>query len=91
MPENAKPPTSRRLQARVFRVVNVPIRFILGLPLTTPLGRIQLGTDGSFDRDSVARAVQDGFRVVRWDAYGSGVKPRNSSPGRPASIRPDGT
>jgi hypothetical protein len=38
MPENTKPPQSRRVQARVFRVANVPMRFILGLPVPTPLG-----------------------------------------------------
>jgi hypothetical protein len=154
MPENTKPPLSRRLQARAFRIVNVPMRLILGLPVPTPLGRnlmltfiigrktgrtyrqplsyardgdalltpgggkwklnlvsgtpvrirlrgkdisatpelvgdadevgrllrtmadgnpaaarfvgIQRHADGSFDRDGVARAVQYGFRIVRW-------------------------
>lgn len=154
MPENTKPPLSRRVQVRVFKVVNVPMRFILGLPVPTPLGRnlmlafiigrktgktyrqplsyvrdgdalltpgggtwkvnlrsgtavrirlrgrdiaatpelvsdvdevrsllatmaagnpaagrmvgIKRGPDGSFDRDGVTRAVQYGFRVVRW-------------------------
>ncbi len=32
-------PLSRRLQARAFRVVNVPMRLMLGLPVATPLGR----------------------------------------------------
>lgn len=31
-------PLSRRIQARVFRIVNVPMRFVLGLPFATPLG-----------------------------------------------------
>ncbi|MGB6454609.1 MAG: nitroreductase/quinone reductase family protein [Streptosporangiaceae bacterium] len=39
MPENTKPPLSRRVQARVFKIVNVPMRFILGLPVATPMGR----------------------------------------------------
>jgi deazaflavin-dependent oxidoreductase (nitroreductase family) len=39
MPLTAKPPLSRRLQARFFRIVNVPMRLILGLPVGTPLGR----------------------------------------------------
>src|SRR5215469_16160952 len=39
MPETSRPPLSRRLQARFFRVVNVPMRLILGLPVATPLGR----------------------------------------------------
>jgi F420H(2)-dependent quinone reductase len=159
MPETTKPPLSRRLQARGFKVANVPMRLILGLPVPTPLGRnlmlafiigrktgatyrqplsyvrdgdalltpgggkwklnlvsgtpvrlrlrgrdisampelvsdveevrtllttiaagnpaagrmvgVQRATDGSFDRDAVARAVQYGFRVVRWHPTGS--------------------
>lgn len=154
MPATTRPPLSRRLQARFFRVVNVPMRVILGLPVATPLGRnlmlafvigrksgktyrqpvsyvrdgdalltpgggkwklnlisgtpvrlrlrgrdisatpelvsdidevgsllktmaagnpaaarfvgIQRGPDGSFDRGGVERAVQYGFRIVRW-------------------------
>lgn len=31
-------PLSRRLQARAMRVVNVPMRLVLGLPFATPLG-----------------------------------------------------
>jgi hypothetical protein len=33
------PPLARRLQARFFRAVNVPMRAALGLPFATPLGR----------------------------------------------------
>jgi hypothetical protein len=32
-------PLSRRLQQRFFRVVNIPMRGVLGLPVATPLGR----------------------------------------------------
>ena len=32
-------PLDRRIQARVMRVMNVPMRAILGLPFPTPLGR----------------------------------------------------
>ncbi len=32
-------PLLRRIQARLFRVVNVPMRAVLGLPVPTPLGR----------------------------------------------------
>jgi hypothetical protein len=32
-------PLSRRLQSRAFRIINVPMRFVLGLPVATPLGR----------------------------------------------------
>jgi hypothetical protein len=38
MPVTAKPPLRRRIQVRVFRVVNVPMRLMLGLPFATPLG-----------------------------------------------------
>jgi F420H(2)-dependent quinone reductase len=39
MPAEPNRPLSRRVQARVFRVLNVPMRAILGLPFATPLGR----------------------------------------------------
>jgi hypothetical protein len=43
MPSAAKRPLGRRIQRRVFRVVNVPMRVILGLPFATPLsGRLML-------------------------------------------------
>jgi deazaflavin-dependent oxidoreductase (nitroreductase family) len=170
MPENIKPPLSRRVQARVFRIVNVPMRFLLGLPMPTPLGRnlmlafivgrktgrtyrqplsyvrdgdalltpgggkwklnlvggtrvrirlrgrdisatpelvsdvdevrsllatmaagnptaarmvgIQRGPDGGFDRDGVARAVQHGFRIVRWHLRGSDAEARAPTSGQ---------
>ncbi len=37
-PESSRPPLSRRLQVRAFRVINVPMRMVLGLPVATPLG-----------------------------------------------------
>jgi len=40
MTHKARPPLSRRLQMRampvVFRVVDVQMRFVLGLPIATP-------------------------------------------------------
>jgi hypothetical protein len=43
MTDDSRPPLSRRLQMRlmplVFRVVNVPMRLVLGLPTSTPLGK----------------------------------------------------
>ncbi len=174
MPETTKPPLSRRLQARFFRVVNVPMRIILGLPFATPLGRnlmlafivgrktgktyrqpvsyvrdgdalltpgggkwklnlvggtpvrlrvrgrdvsvtpelvgdvdevgtllqtmaagnpaaarfvgIQRGTDGSFDRDGVERAVRYGFRIVRWHL----PEPTTGAPTSPRPTEPTG-
>jgi hypothetical protein len=35
----SKPPLSRRLQAKAFRVINIPMRAMLGLPFPTPAGR----------------------------------------------------
>lgn len=32
-------PARRRLQARAFRIINVPMRLVLGLPFPTPPGR----------------------------------------------------
>ncbi len=38
-------PMRRRLQARIMRIVNVPVRAVLGLPFPTPLGgRLMLVT-----------------------------------------------
>jgi deazaflavin-dependent oxidoreductase (nitroreductase family) len=39
MSTRTKRPLSRRIQQRVFRVLNVPMRAVLGLPVGTPLGR----------------------------------------------------
>ncbi len=38
-------PLGRRVQARAFRVLNVPMRLILGLPFPTPPGRRLRGRD----------------------------------------------
>lgn len=38
MSQPARPPIRRRLQARAFRIINVPMRAVLGLPVGTPLG-----------------------------------------------------
>jgi hypothetical protein len=37
--ERANRPLGRRVQARVFSVINVPMRALLSLPIATPLGR----------------------------------------------------
>jgi deazaflavin-dependent oxidoreductase (nitroreductase family) len=43
MSERPKRPLSRRIQARVMSMLNVPMRVILGLPFPTPLsGRLML-------------------------------------------------
>jgi hypothetical protein len=38
MSARIKRPLGRRIQQRVFRVLNVPMRALLGLPFATPLG-----------------------------------------------------
>lgn len=38
MAARKKRPLRRRVQARVMRMVNVPMRLVLGLPFATPLG-----------------------------------------------------
>jgi deazaflavin-dependent oxidoreductase (nitroreductase family) len=39
MPEQNQRPLGRKLQARAMRIINVPMRAVLGLPFPTPLGR----------------------------------------------------
>lgn len=39
MSATATRPLGRRVQARAFRIINVPMRLVLGLPVATPLGR----------------------------------------------------
>jgi hypothetical protein len=38
MSDTVKRPLGRRVQVRAFRVINVPMRVVLGLPVATPLG-----------------------------------------------------
>jgi deazaflavin-dependent oxidoreductase (nitroreductase family) len=38
MSQATKRPASRRVQTTIFRIVNVPMRALLGLPFGTPLG-----------------------------------------------------
>jgi F420H(2)-dependent quinone reductase len=43
MSQPTKRPAGRRMQATIFRIVNVPMRAVLGLPIPTPLsGRLML-------------------------------------------------
>lgn len=39
MSDPSRRPLGRRLQADVMRIVNVPMRIVLGLPVATPLGK----------------------------------------------------
>ncbi|HXZ66225.1 MAG TPA: hypothetical protein VEH05_15915, partial [Streptosporangiaceae bacterium] len=55
-----------------------------GNPAAARFVGIQRGTDGSFDRDGVERAVRYGFRIVRWhlpdSAAGASASPRSTEP-----------
>jgi hypothetical protein len=89
MPGTTRPPLSRRLQARFFRVVNVPMRLILGLPVATPLGRnlmlaFVIGrTSGKTYRQPVSY-VRDGDALL---TPGGGKWKLNLVPGTPVRIR----
>ena len=89
MPENTKAPVSRRLQARFFRIVNVPMRVILGLPVATPLGRNLMlvfltgRKTGNAYRQPVSY-VRDGDTLL---TPGGGKWKLNLSPGQPVRLR----
>jgi hypothetical protein len=82
-------PPGRRLQATVFRVVNVPMRAVLGLPFPTPLGgRLMLlyltgRKTGKRYRQPVSY-VRDGDELL---TPGGGRWRLNLSDGQPVRIR----
>ena len=82
-------PVGRRIQRRVFRVVNVPMRAILGLPFATPLsGRLMLvfltgRKTGRAYRQPVSY-VRDGTDLL---TPGGGNWKLNLTGGRPVRIR----
>lgn len=82
-------PLGRRVQQRVFRVVNVPMRVILGLPFATPLsGRLMLvfltgRRTGRSYRQPVSY-VRDGADLL---TPGGGNWKLNLTGGRPVRIR----
>jgi hypothetical protein len=85
-------PMSRKIQARVFRVVNVPMRFVLGLPFATPLGsRLMLI---SYQGRNSGKAYRQPVSFVR-DADvlltpGGGKWKLNLASGAPIRIRLNG-
>lgn len=89
MPANAKPPLSRRVQARVFKIVNVPMRLILGLPVATPPGRSLMlafvigRTSGRTYRQPVSY-VRDGDTLL---TPGGGKWKLNLADGVPVRLR----
>ena len=82
-------PMARRIQARVFRLINVPMRLVLGLPFPTPLGRrlmlvFVIGRrTGRVYRQPVSY-VRDGETLL---TPGGGRWTRNLRPERPVRIR----
>jgi hypothetical protein len=82
-------PLRRRLQARVMRVVNVPMRVVLGLPFATPLsGRLMLvfltgRRTGKSYRQPVSY-VRQGTTLL---SPGGGRWKLNLQQGRPERIR----
>jgi len=85
----SKRPLGRRIQQRVFQVVNVPMRAVLGLPFATPLsGRLMLvfltgRKTGKSYRQPVSY-VRDGAALL---TPGGGNWKLNLADGRPEWIR----
>lgn len=89
MPEKAKPPLSRRLQARFFKIVNVPMRQVLGLPVATPLGRnlmlaFVIGRKSGKTYRQPISYVRDGEALL---TPGGGKWKLNLVPGEPVRLR----
>jgi hypothetical protein len=86
---NGNRPLRRRIQARVMRVVNVPMRAVLGLPFPTPLsGRLMLAfltgrRTGRSYRQPVSY-VRQGTTLL---SPGGGRWKLNLQEGRPERIR----
>lgn len=89
MPATTRPPLSRRLQPRFLRIVNVPMRLILGLPVATPLGRnLMLAyltgrKTGKAYRQPISY-VRDGDTLL---TPGGGKWKLNLVPGEPVRLR----
>jgi deazaflavin-dependent oxidoreductase (nitroreductase family) len=85
----ARRPVGRRLQARVFRIVNVPIRVALSLPVATPMSRRLMlvhlvgRKTGKHYRQPVSY-VADGAALL---TPGGGRWTRNLRDGRPVQVR----
>jgi hypothetical protein len=88
-PHTARRALRRRLQARAMRVVNVPMRFVLGLPVATPLSRrLMLITftgrkSGKTYRQPLSYVDYDGALLTP----GGGKWKLNLSPGEPVRMR----
>jgi hypothetical protein len=89
MSQRPRRPLGRRLQARVMRVINVPMRQILGLPVATPLSRrLMLARITGRNTGKVYRQplsyVQQGSTLL---TPGGGKWKLNLRDGRPVPIR----
>lgn len=88
-PQRPALPRGRRIQARLFRIVNVPMRAVLGLPVPTPLGGTLMlayivgRTTGRLYRQPVSY-VRDGGALL---TPGGGRWKLNLADGRPVRIR----
>jgi F420H(2)-dependent quinone reductase len=88
-PGKTRRPLRRRLQARVMRVVNVPMRVVLGLPVATPLSRrLMLITftgrkSGKTYRQPLSYVEHDGILLTP----GGGKWKLNLPPGEPVRMR----
>ncbi len=89
MSTRTKRPLGRRIQQRVFRVLNVPMRAVLGLPFATPLsGRLMLvfltGRKTGKSYRQPLSYVRDGTVLL---TPGGGNWKLNLQAGRPQRIR----
>src|SRR6266487_4536054 len=89
MPARSKRPLGRRIQQRVFRVLNVPMRAVLGLPFATPLSsRLMLvfltGRKTGKSYRQPLSYVRDGTVLL---TPGGGNWKLNLQAGRPQRIR----
>jgi deazaflavin-dependent oxidoreductase (nitroreductase family) len=93
MPDEVRRPLRRRVQATAFRIVNVPMRLVLGLPFGTPLGRsLMLGyivgrKSGKTYRQPLSY-VRDGEFLL---TPGGGRWKLNLVTGQPVRLRVRGT
>lgn len=85
----ARRPLRRRMQARIMRVINVPMRFVLGRPVATPLTRrLMLITytgrkSGKVYRQPLSYVEHEGTLLTP----GGGKWKLNLPPGEPVRMR----
>jgi hypothetical protein len=87
--EQPRRPIGRRLQASVMRIVNVPMRIVLGLPVATPLGRRLLlafivGRKSGKTYHQPLSYVRDGNTLL---TPGGGTWKLNLQDGKPVRLR----